>query len=350
MNTTLDAIETIENPSLADYEKMHDFFAGYTISSAIFAAAKLGIADRLGEEPMTVSHLAKILSVHESSLYRLMRALASVGIFKEVGQQSFVLTTLAATIRKDAANSLRDLIIMCGSNWHWQTWGGLLHTVETGEPAFVDAFKTNFFPYIQKNPEVARDFNAAMTSLSSLSNYAIASSYDFSKARCIVDIGGGQGGLLAAILKQHPNSTGILYDLPEVVASATALLEREQIKQRVEVLGGDFFQSIPQGGSLYMIKHVLHGINQEQSVLLLKNIANVMPSSGKLLIIEMMISEKNKPSYSKFNDLEMMLLSGTGRERTAHEFSEIITQSSLSIARILSMPMGVSLIECIPHA
>ncbi len=349
MNTTLDDIETIEKPSLADYEKMHDYLAGYTISSAIYAAANLGVADHLGEEPVSIKHLAGVLSVHEQSLYRLMRALASVGIFKEVGQQSFVLTTLAATIRKDAANSLRNLIIMCGSSWHWQTWGGLLHTIETGEPAFVESFKTNFFPYIQKNPEVARDFNAAMTSLSSLSNYAIASSYDFSKAKCIVDIGGGQGGLLAAILKQHQNTTGILYDLPEVVASATELLEREQIKQRTDVLGGDFFQSIPEGGDLYIIKHVLHGINQEQSVILLKNIAKVLPKSGKLLIIEMMIPEKNKPSYSKFNDLEMMLLSATGRERTAHEFTEIITQCSLGIARILSMPMGVSIIECIPH-
>lgn len=346
MNMVSETTKTDQQPSLADLEIMHDYLAGYTISSAIYVAAKLGIADALIHEPKSSASLADMLSVNESALYRLMRALASVGIFKESTDQMFELTTLAATMRSDTPNSLRALMIMCGSPWHWQTWGGLLHTVQTGTPYFVEHFKQNFFPYIKENPEVSREFNAAMTSLSSVNDYAIARSYDFSSARKIIDIGGGQGGLLSAILKLHARTQGVLYDLPEVIASATSTLEQKDLRNRVDMIAGDFFQVIPPEGDLYIIKHVLHGLNQDQSIALLKNVAAVLPDKGKLLIIEMVIPSGNQSSYSKFNDLEMMLLSSTGRERTMDEFENIISSCNLKRSTLINMPMGVSIIEC----
>lgn len=336
-----------KDPGILNFEKIHEIISGRAYSAAVYVAAKLGIADLLVDGMETTEELAKKLNVDEQSLYRLMRALASIGIFEELSEKNFRMTALASTLRSDIPNSIRDLAIMCGSDWHWKTWGGLIYTVRTGKPFFSEYFGQEFFPYIKKNEEAEKEFNAGMTSLSSLTNYAIADQYNFSSVNVIVDIGGGHGGLLQAILKLHRKVEGILYDLPSVVEAAKNLWRKDETSHRMKIEGGDFFSAIPSGGDIYILKHVLHGLDDEQSSRLLKNIANAMQKGGKLLIIEMIIPEMNKPSYSKFNDLGMMLLSGRGQERQQHEFEQIISSSGLRMKYMLPTHFGICIIEVV---
>lgn len=332
-------------PDLSNFEKIHEIISGRAYSAAVYVAAKLGIADLLVDRSEATEELAKKLNVDERSLYRLMRALASIGIFEELAEKNFRMTVLASTLRSDIPNSIRDLAIMCGSDWHWQTWGGLIYTVRTGKPFFSEHFGQEFFPYIKKNEETEKEFNAGMTSLSSLTNYAIADQYNFSNIKVVVDIGGGHGGLLQAILKLHRKVEGILYDLPSVAEAAKSLWGNDETSHRVKIEGGDFFSAIPSGGDIYILKHVLHGLDNEQSSRLLKNIASAIPKDGKLLIIEMIIPGMNMPSYSKFNDLGMMLLSGSGQERQHHEFEQIISSSGLTMKHVLPAHFGICIIE-----
>lgn len=334
-------------PTLIDIERMHDIVAGRASAAAVYVAAKLGIADQLISSPKNCSQLAEILNVNPKALYRLMRALASIQVFTELADERFALTPMASTMRSDIPNSMRPLIIMCGSPWHWTTWGGLLDTIETGKPYFVKHFNSEFFPYAQKNPDVADEFNAAMTSLSSLSDYAIAHIYDFSSARKIVDVGGGKGSLLLSILNSNPNIQGILFDLPKAIDAAKQRISLERLEQRCMAISGDFFENVPEGGDVYIIKHVLHGIDKQQAIKIFKNIKNVIKPEGKVLIIEMVIPESNAPSYSKFNDLGMMLLSDTGQERTEAELKDILADSGFSLSRIIPIQMGICIIEAI---
>ena len=339
--------KNIRNPKLSDFEKIHELICGRAYASAIYVAAKLGIADLLIEKPKTAEELAREIDVNEECLYRLMRALSSIGIFREDVKKKFKMTPLGSTLRSDIPNSIRDLAIMCGSDWHWQTWGGLLYTIKTGKPYFKKHFGKEFFSYIKENVQSAEEFNDAMSSLSSLNNYAIVDKYDFSDAKLIIDVGGGHGSLLREILNFNKNAHGILYDLPSVAQIATEIFKNDEINQRIKIKSGDFFNFIPSGGDVYILKHVLHGLDNVQSSKILKKISNSMPEYGKLLIIEMIIPEKNKRSYSKFNDLGMILLSGMGKERKQEEFEKIISDAELIIKNIFSANFGVFIIETI---
>jgi len=334
-------------PTMSDFETIHELISGRAYAAAVYVAAKLGIADLLRDKDKTANELANELNVNEQALYRLMRALASMNIFNETGDKLFSLTPLAATLRSDIPNSIRDLTIMCGSDWHWQTWGGLLYTIQTGKAYFPNKFGKEFFPFIKENEEAEIEFNNGMSSLSSLNNYAIADQYAFPENKTIIDIGGGHGGLLRSILKVNPTAKGILFDLPSVTKAATRFWKDDSINHRLTILGGDFFAGIPAGGDIYILKHVLHGLDDQQSTKLLKNIAATMPAHAKLLIIEMIIPDDNARSFSKFNDLGMMLISGRGQERSQKQFEEIITDSSLAVKNIYPAHFGVCLIETI---
>lgn len=344
--------KTIEklHPTIDVVESMHNLIVGRAFSAAIYVAAKLGIADLLIDGSKTCSELAEKLNVNQEALYRLMRSLSSMEIFFEYDDGSFGLTPMAETMRIDVENSLRDLIIMCGDDWHWTMWGGLLYTIKTGSPYFVEYFKMDFFPFVKQNPGIEKQFNAAMKSLSSISDLSISENYDFSGYKCVVDIGGGEGGLLSAVLEENPRLKGILFDLPEAVKKAEYYFSKKFILSRCDLISGDFFESIPVGGDLYIIKHVLHGLSKQQSVDLLKKVSLIIKDKGKLIVIEMVVPDKNIPSYSKFNDLGMMLLSSTGRERTEHEFKEIFSEAGLQITQIVPLRMGLCIIEGIGNS
>ena len=319
---------------------------GPLLTQALYVAAKLGIADLLAEKPLPVSELAARTATHERALYRVLRSLASVGVFEETDPKVFALTPYAEPLRSDAANSLRNGAIFMGEEWHWRVWGNMLHSVRTGEPAWGHVHGAEVFDHFAANPEQAELFNRAMTDGSVGIAPVIVKSYDFSGFNTITDIAGGHGYLLAQILKANPNLKGVLFDVASVIAGADALLEKEGVATRVEKVSGDFFASVPPGSDAYMMKHIIHDWDDERSIKILKSIRAAMPDHGKVLIIETVVPAGNEPHYSKMLDLEMLTSPG-GLERTPEEYEELFRAAGLRLARIIATESPYSIIEAV---
>lgn len=318
---------------------------GALMSQALYVAAKLGIADLLADEPQPVDKLAASTGTHERSLYRVLRSLSSAGVFQEVEPKVFALTPLADPLRTDAPASIRNGVIFMGEEWHWRVWGNLLHSVKTGEAAWKQTHGAEVFDYFPKNPEQAEIFNRAMTDMSVATAPAIIEAYDFSGFKTIADIAGGHGFLLAQILKATPNLSGILFDMPHVIAGAGEMLEREGVAARVEKVAGDFFASVPSADA-YIMKHIIHDWSDERSITILKNINASMKPGGKVLIVEVVVPEGNEPHYSKLLDLEMLASPG-GVERTKKEYDELLAQAGLRLTRIIPTKSPFSIVEAI---
>jgi hypothetical protein len=319
---------------------------GAFISQAISVAAKLGIADLLAEKPKQVSELAAGTKMHERSLYRLLRCLASVGVFNETDPNVFGLTPLAELLRADVPNSMRDVTIFMGEPWHWRIYGELLYSVETGKPAWARVHGAEAFDYLGQNPEEAEIFNRAMTNLSLLAIPAITEAYDFSGIETLADIAGGHGLLLAGVLKANPQLKGLLFDQSSVIDGATALLEKEGVTERVELVRGSFFESVPAGADAYMMKHIIHDWDDERSLTILKNIHRVIPASGKVLIVEMVITPGNEPQFGKIQDMEMLVSPG-GIERTESEYRELLQQAGFKLTRVIRTRSPLSIVEAV---
>ena len=318
---------------------------GALMSQALYVAAKLGIADLLADEPQPVYKLAASTDTHERSLYRVLRSLSSIGIFQEVEPKVFALTRLAEPLRTDAPGSVRNGVIFMGEEWHWRVWGNLLHSVRTGEAAWKQTHGAEVFDYFPKNPEQAEIFNRAMTDMSVITAPAVIEAYDFSGFKTIVDIAGGHGYLLAQILKANQNLSGILFDMPHVIAGAGEMLEREGVAARVEKVAGDFFASVPSADA-YIMKHIIHDWDDERCIIILKNIGAAMKPGGKVLIVEVVVPEGNKPHYSKLLDLEMLASPG-GIERTEKEYDALLAQAGLRLTRITATKTPFSIIEAV---
>jgi len=317
---------------------------GALMQRSICVVARLGIADLLAEKPQTVTELAAKTDTHAPSLYRLLRTLASVGIFAETSNQKFELTPVAILLRSDIPNSMRDIAIMMGEHWLWSAWGELMYSVKTGGVAHEKVQGMSSFEYFAQNAEAGEIFNRAMTNLSLTIIPAIAEAYNFSDVVKLVDIAGGHGLLLARILKMNPRVQGVLFDLPNVIGGAEELLDKEGVRNRVELATGDFFQSVPAGGDAYMMKHIIHDWDDEHSIKILQNIRTAMNKKGKVLIIEMVVPEGNEPSPSKALDLQMLVMEG-GKERTAREYSKLLETSGFKLTRIVPTKSPYSVIE-----
>jgi len=317
---------------------------GALITQSIGVAAKLGIADLLAEKPQTAAALAPKTKTHETSLYRVLRMLASAGIFAENAAGEFELTPLAALLCSDAPNSMRDFAIMFGEEWMWQAWGALLHSVKTGEVAHIKVQGMRSFEFFEQNKEAGEVFNRAMTSNSLRVLPAIVEAYDFSDIGKLVDIAGGHGLLLAGIVKANPQLRGLLFDMPYVIKGAGELLKREGVKSRVELASGDFFQSVPAGADAYLMKHIIHDWDDESSIKILQNIRTAMNENGKVLIVEMVVPEGNEPSAAKLLDIQMLVME-TGKERTADEYRRLLEASGFRLTRIIPTKSPYSLIE-----
>ncbi len=315
---------------------------GMLVSPAIYVAAKLGIADLLKDGAKSSEELAKSTQVDAQSLYRVLRALASVGIFAEVENRHFQLTPLAEYLQSDVPDSMQAIAIMLGEDWHWQLWGNILYSVKTGKPAFEYIFGMPIFQYLGQNPQAAKVFDACMTSLSIKDSAAISAGYNFSSIETLVDVGGGHGSLLAAILKANPNLKGILYDLPQVVAGAKQL---DELHGRGQVVAGDFFELVPSGGDAYMMKYIIHDWDDERAITILKNCHCAMPETGKLLVVERLISPGNEPSPANFGDIAMLLMTNGGRERTEAEFRELFASAGFKLTHITPTQCPLYVIE-----
>jgi len=318
--------------------------SGALMQQAICVAAKLGIADLLAVQPQTVAELAITTKTHESSLYRVLRALAGAGIFAETAARTFELTPLAAVLRSDVPNSIRNFAILMGEGWLWRNYGELMHSVTTGGPAHNHVHGMGSFEFFTKNAGAGAVFNRAMTSLSQAVVPAIIASYDFSAVRKLVDIGGGHGLLLAEILKANPHMQGVLFDLPSVIEGAGALLEKEGVRSRVELASGDFFKAVPTGADAYVMKHIIHDWDDERSISILQSINMAMNQSGKVLIIEIVVPEGNEPSPAKAMDLQMLIME-SGKERTKEEYRSLLEAAGLRLTRIVPTQSPYSLIE-----
>jgi hypothetical protein len=319
---------------------------GYWLSKAVYVAAKLGIADLLSDGAASYDDLAKTTGTHAPSLYRLLRALASKGVFSEVMTGRFAVTPIGALLQTGGPNSMRALAIMYGEE-QYRTWGDLLHSIQTGQPAFERKFGMDVFEYFHQNTAAGAVFNEAMTNWTTQVSAAVAATYDFSRFGTIVDVGGNQGILLAAILRNNPAGRGILFDLPHVVATAREQLTEAGVESRCEVLGGDFFTAVPPDGDAYLLSYVLHDWNDERCVAILAQCRRAIAASGTLLAIELVLPEGNEPSFGKLLDLHMLVMAG-GRERTGAEYRVLLQAGGFVLTRVIPTPAGSSIIEATP--
>ena len=325
---------------------MLQMIAGFWLSRALYLAAKLGLADLLKDGSMQSEELAQLTGTHAPALYRVLRALASVGVFAEDDQGRFALTPLAATLRSDVPGSLRAFTISELGEDHYPAWGEVMRSVRTGETAFDHLFGMDVWRYRAQHPEEARIFDEAMASFSSIIHEAILRSYDFSPIGTLVDVGGGDGGLLASILKASPQMQGVLFDLPHVITGAQKRMEAEGLVERCQIVPGDFFASVPSGGDAYLLKWVIHDWDEERSVAILKTCHHAMAEHGKLLLVEAIIPQGNLPSFHKFMDLNMLVMTG-GRERTEAEYRALLEAAGFRLRNIIPTQSEMSVIEAV---
>jgi hypothetical protein len=310
----------------------------------IYVAAKLNIADLLHEGVNSLEELASRTQTHAPSLYRLLRALGSHGIFAETAHHHFELTPMAEYLRSDIPGSLHNEALWQGEPWLWQVYGGLLENVKTGETAFNTIFGMGIYDYLEQKPEAAHIFDKRMAEMTLIEGNAVPDAYDFSAAKTVVDIGGGRGILMRAILQKYAGLHGILFDRPSVVSDSR--LYMGELSQRCEFVGGDFFESVPEGGDIYLLKDIVHNWDDEQAIAILKNCRRAM-KGGKLLLVERVIFPGNDAQSGKVLDISMMLLLG-GRERTEAEYRQLLQQANFQLIRIIPAKVGIDIVEAVP--
>ncbi|KKN11458.1 hypothetical protein LCGC14_1026300 [marine sediment metagenome] len=334
-------------PRLPPSEKLLNLFMGKISTQLIYVAAELGIADLLSKGAKTVEELATLTDSNEFFLYRILRALANLGIFKERANRKFALTPLSKPLRTDAPDSVRSYAIMFGSEWHNYAYSNLLKSVKKGEPAVDLTYGKGLFEYFKEEPDQLEIFNKGMTSLSRLEATLIRESYDFSKFKMITDIGGGHGYLISQILKSNSKLKGKLLELPEVLEGAKSTIEEMGLSNRCELIGGSFLEEVPDSG-VYIMKTVLHDWSDEDAIKILKNIRKKIPADGKVLIVECVIPPLNEPHFGKLIDIEMMVLTPFGYERTEEEFRDILKKSGFQLTNIITMMSPHSIVEAEP--
>jgi hypothetical protein len=324
-------------------EEMNRLLSGYWLSKAVYVAAKLGIADLLSQHSRFADELARETKTHGPSLYRMLRALASVGVFKEDSSGRFSLTPVAECLRSDVPGSQRAIAIALGED-QFRAWSDFLYCIETGKTAFDRVFGLPFFDYLSKNPELAKIFDAAMVGVHGRETAAMTDAYDFSDIPILADIGGGNGSVLTGVLLKYPAMRGILYDLPDVAERAEAGLPAAGLADRCRVKGGSFFESVPEGANAYLMRHIIHDWDDEKATRILKNVHGAMGKEGRLLVVEGVIQPGNDPAFGKLLDLHMMVVPG-GKERTEKEYRTLFEAGGFRLTRIVPTQAEVSVIE-----
>lgn len=317
------------------------------LAFAIHAAAELGIADLLAGGPKRAGDRARATNTHPDSLYGLLRALATFGVFAEDEDGRFALTPRSETLRSDVPGSVRNAVLHIGSPEMVGARAGLLSSLRTDKPAFnAQHDGLSWWDYPARNPEADALFNRSMTALSQRAR-VIAGKYDFGQFDTIVDIGGGEGALLAAILEAHPTVRVVLFDLPHVVARALPRLEESGLRERCEVVAGSFFDSVPPGGDAYILRSILHDWNDDDARRILETCHRAMTSASRLLLLEFVVQPSSEPAWQNIQDLSMMVLLG-GRERTAEDFRNLLASTGFALTNILPTSFDHGIVEAIP--
>ena len=324
-------------------QQLDQMITSYWTSQAIYAAAKFGIADLLNDGPRSVDDLAEASSTNTDALYRLLRALASIGIFSESSRKEFSLTPLAEPLRSDVDGSKRALALMSGDK-QFQAWGEIVYSIQTGNTAFDKVFGKPIFDYLSETPEKARIFDAAMTGIHGRETGDVLDAYDFSGIEVLADIGGGNGSNISSILKQYPSMNGVLFDLPHVVERAKERVEAAGVSDRCQLIGGNFFESVPSGADAYLMRHIIHDWDDEKALTILHNCHSAMPANSKLLVVESVIPSGNERFAGKFLDLVMLLIPG-GKERTESEYRTLFNEAGFELSRIVPTDTELSIVE-----
>lgn len=330
--------------------KIAQMLTGYWVSQMVHVAAKLDLAGLLKEGPRTADDLAQQTATHPRSLYRLLRGLASLGIFSETKPRLFEMTALSEALLDGVPGSQRAMAMMSGEE-HYESWSELLYCVKTGKTGFEKRYGMLPFDYLAKHPEPAKIFDAAMTSVHGAESPAMLAAYDFSDIGVLADVGGGNGSLISLTLKKHPNLKGILYDLPHVIERSRPNIAAAGLADRCQCLAGSFFEKVPEGADAYLMRHIIHDWDDAESIAILKNCRRAMGTNpqARLLILETVIPPGNTPMFGKLLDLNMLVIPG-GLERTEAEYRELFAASGFRLNRIVPTSTEVSVIEALPVA
>jgi len=318
------------------------------LHQSLFAVAELGVADLLVSGPQSTADLANKLRVDESSLYRILRLLASQGVFTETSASTFANTDLSNYLRSNVPGSLRSMGRFRGTDFVYLSFGEILHSIRTGEPGRAKVLGMDGWEYLERNPGTARIFDDAMTDISAIAAPSIANAYNFAKWESLMDVGGGNGVLLATILRAHRSLRGVLADQQHVLKRA-----RERgflngaLEKRSTMEPCDLFRNIPKGCRAYLMKSVIHDWNDEDARKILTQCRRSVPKNGALLLVEFNVPEDNSPSRAKFVDVTMMVLTG-GRERTIPEFSSLLSASGFRLNDVVKTTSDFNVIEALP--
>jgi hypothetical protein len=330
-------------PGLAEMRRL---ITGFSLTTAISAAAELGLADHLVKGPKSAAELAQLSGAHEDFLRRVLRYLASEGVFEERPGDLFALTERSHWLRSDVPGSLRPRAAFTGSRLSWGAWGNLLQSLRSGTSAFRATFGEDIFDYLKHDDVAAATFNTFMAGQTAASVDAVLAAHDFAGVRELADIGGGRGALVAGVLKANPTARGTLFDLPEVIATAGPLVAQAGVADRCRLVGGSFFESVPTGADLYVLKFILHDWTDEDCVRILGNCRRAMAPGARLLIVEHVIPEESGPHVARFMDINMMVMT-SGRERTRREFDRLLAQAGLQLKQVASTSLGFCVLECV---
>ena len=329
------------------YDAVFQMIIGKWISKALDTIVEIGVPDQLAKGARQCRDLAREAGVSEDGLYRLMRALASVGLFAESADRRFRLTSMGQLLRSDHPESLAGYARFTGHDVTWRPWGELSYSVKTGMPAFDRVFDAPVFEYFSQNPEVASVFDEAMTSISTTEARAAAEAYDFKGIETLMDVAGGHGLLLATVLRRHKKMRGVLFDLPHVAAGAAATFTRARITGRVRIESGDFFKELPLGADAIIMKHIVHDWDDDSATRILQSCYRALEKRGKVLIVDTVVPLRNMPHYGKLLDLEMLVLTPHGRERTKDEFARLLRGAGFRLSRVIPTESPMSIVEAV---
>jgi hypothetical protein len=328
-------------------EQLFQIALGYIPAMSVNVVATLSIPDELADGPKSVEEIAHARGVNADALYRIMRAVSTAGVFRELEGRRFEQTTMSDMLRTDHPRSLRPFMVFFPDPIHFRCYANLMHAIKTGEPTVKPTFGKDLFPYLAENPEASAIFNAGMVNVTQMFIPAILEVYDFSETRTLADIGGGHGSVLAAILQKYPRMEGILFDMDHVVRGAGDYLRSAGVSDRCKVVSGDFFKAVPAGADTYIMKNIIHDWDDEKSATILKNIRKALGDQprGKVLLLEWVLAPANEPHLSKWADIEMLALPG-GRERTEEEYAALFAKSGFKLNRVVPTA-SQSLIEAL---
>jgi O-methyltransferase domain/Dimerisation domain len=315
------------------------------MSRVLYVAAEMNLAERLAEGPRTAKELAQSTATDAPSLYRLMRALASLGLFTEGPSHQFSLTPLGEALR---TSTVRATVLTLAGDLLTKPLEQLPYSVQTGKSGFEKAFGVPFFEYLANHPTDASMFSETMVGFHGSEPAAVAAAYDFSQFETIIDVGGATGNLLATILRRHPKPRGILFDLPHVIRDAPALIEARGLGDRITIEAGNFFESVPAAAGAYLLSHIIHDWSEAQCLTILDNCRRTMKPKSRLLIIETVLAPGDTPHLGKMLDMFMLTLFTGAQERTEPEYRGLLDKALFRLARVVPTESAVSIVEAFP--